>query len=128
MTTNDNSNYATITPPARNDPDSFATHREREPPDPGHDTTSRKAKALKLDARVEHARPVIESQPEAMQATPGDSAVVLLISARKIRGKTSGVQALRTNEDLCPRAIRHNDKLVVQKALENDQEALENTA
>jgi hypothetical protein len=126
---NDNSTYATITPPKRNVSKSASSHHSKgTTPGTGPDTPSilRNKKKPPTDARLEPIRAMIESQPSAIQVTLNETALILLLATQTLRQKQAGILSLELNADLYPKASNLKAKLDYPKELANDEETLKN--
>jgi hypothetical protein len=127
MNPHGNNTTATITPPNRNGTVSETRHSANGPNTrKGPDPKDTKKQQLKLDARLEPIRAVIESQPKAIQATLSDTAITMLLATRKLREKRAGLVNLLMNTDLYPRSANLLVKLDHPKELKDDAQTLEN--
>jgi hypothetical protein len=81
---------------------------------------------LKLDARLESIREVIESQPTAIQTTLSDTAVAMLLSTKILRDKRAGFVNLTDNESLIPRSCNIQAKLAFPQEMKEDPRTIEN--
>jgi hypothetical protein len=117
-------NAATITPPRDGNPNSAAAKPRGVTFQEGTKTNTRPSN--KLDVRIEHLRPVFESQPPAIQSLLSDYAVAMLLTFLSRKAKRAGVLALNENEDKYPKSINLKCTLNFPKALKDDRETLAN--
>ena len=87
--TNGNNTYATITPPNRTGSKSASTNNSKGLAT-GKGTDATIKQKLKLDSRLEPIHERIESQPPAIQYTPVDTAVAILLATHKLRERQAG--------------------------------------
>ena len=86
MRTHGNNTVATITPPNRGG-SATASSRNSNGSNPVPGSDSKPPAKLKLDARLESIREVIESQPTVIQTTISDTAVAMLLATKILRDK-----------------------------------------
>ena len=125
MIPNGNTTNATITPP----------NRSNSAPATGYNPVGRPSRTgpdpkivpkLKLDARLESIRDVIESQPTAIQITLSDTAVAMLLSTKILRDKRAGFVNLHDNASLIPRSCNIQAKLAFPQEMKEDPRTIEN--
>ena len=125
MRTHGNNTAATITPPHRVGTVTASSRNSNGPnPNPGSDT--KPPPKLKLDARLESIREVIESQPTAIQLTLSDTAVAMLLATKTLRDKRAGFVNLTMNEALIPKSCNIQAKLSFPHEMRDDVKTLEN--
>jgi hypothetical protein len=93
---------------------------------PTSDLDSKPAAKLKLDARLESIREVIESQPTAIQTTLSNTTVAMLLATKYLRDKRAGFVNLTMNEALIPKSCNIQVKLVFPQEMKPDPKTLEN--
>jgi hypothetical protein len=126
MNTHGNSTHATITPQTGNaHPSEKRNNSKNAASGKGPELKTAK-KTLKLDARLEPIRAVIESQPRALQVTLSDTAIAMLLATRKLRDKRAGIVHLTTTTDLYPRSANLQVKLDYPKELKDDEQTIQN--
>lgn len=125
MRTHGNNTAAPITPPTGS-VTVPATSNNSNGTYPRTGSESKQPVKLKLDARLESIREVIESQPKAIQTTLSDTAVAMLLSTKNLRDKRAGFVNLTINESLIPRSCNIKAKLSFPKEMKEDAKTLEN--
>jgi hypothetical protein len=125
--TNGNNTYATITPPNRTRSKSASTNTSKGLVTGKETDAAVKVKQkLKLDSRLEPIRDRIESQPQAIQDTLGDTAVAMLLATRKLRERRAGLVNMTRNVTSYPRSCNLKAKLAFPQDMKEDPQTQEN--
>jgi hypothetical protein len=125
MRTHGNITAATITPPNRTR-SATASSNNSNGTNPTPSSDPKPPARLKLDARLESIRDVIESQPTAIQTTLSDTAVAMLLSTKTLRDKRAGFVNLTMNKDLIPKSCNIQAKLAFPHEMKDDPKTIEN--
>jgi hypothetical protein len=125
MRTNGNNAAATITPSTGGRPaPALRNHSNGNTPAPSSDL--KPAAKLKLDARLESIRAVIESQPTAIHTTISDTALAMLLATKTLRDKRAEFVNLTMNETLIPKSCNIQAKLVFPKEMKDNEKTKQN--
>ena len=125
--TNGNNTHATITPPNRARSKSASTNNSKgRTAGKETDAAVKVKQKTKLDSRLEPIRERIESQPQAIQDTLGDTAVAMLLATRKLRERRAGLDNMTRNVTSYPRSCNLKAKLAFPQDMKEDPQTQEN--
>ncbi len=82
---------------------------------------------IRIDVRLETARPVLESQPSNLIVPISDASIAMLTASTSIRLKRNGVSKLDANDDLFPQSINFKPKFDAPEDLLNTDETKKDT-
>jgi hypothetical protein len=77
---------------------------------------------IRIDVRLETARPVLESQPSNLIVPISDASIAMLSASAGIRSKQKGASKLDANDDLFPQSINFQPKFDAPEDLLNNDE------